>query len=221
MRGSPEWCEMMLQELQELRKMASRKVDSSEIAEYVAAYRTEKSSPSSPSKDVPQLGYRFGQDLTADFTTLFSAFNRVAKQKLDTSNLAYFASTAFLDSLYQQQSVEFSAELTGSCALYYRLFDEKIEHMRQRMQEFRDTVAVRLAEINSRTRRLGSLVRKLLTSAGGRVPAAYPSSRFSTSRSLSTSMRPMTPSDELVFSFAKRDLAEREFANSQRPRIRK
>ena len=216
MRGSREWCEMVEAELKELARIADRKADKSQVSQYLLEYGAQKSTPSSPLKNTPpQLGYRFGQDLNADFTTLFSAFNRVAKQKLDKSNLSHFASTAFLDSLYQQRSVEFSAELTGSCALYYRLFDERIEQLCQKMQTFRQTVFARLEEINARTRQLSVLVRKLLTSPNGRLTArSQMSSRAPTTRDFSSTMG--RPVETRLFSFT-RD----QFAQTQPVRSRK
>ena len=130
-------------ELKELIRIMDRKADKSQIAKYVASYRSKTLTHARTNGEAPQLGYRFGQDLNVDFTTLFAAFNRVAKQKLDATVLADFASVQFTDHLYRSKSTQFSAQLTESCALYYRLFDEKVEKMHKQIAEFRQLVNTR------------------------------------------------------------------------------
>lgn len=153
---------MVEAELKELVRMIDRKADKSQMAKYMAAYGTKQITETHTKEESPQLGYRFGQNLTTDFTTLFGAFNRVAKQKLEATVLADFASLKFTDHLYQSKSTQFSAQLTESCALYYRLFDEKVEKMHQQIVDFRRTVDTRLAEIKVRVKQLNSLVKKLM-----------------------------------------------------------
>lgn len=157
---------MIEMELKELVRMIDRKADKTQVAKYMAAYGTKRIAETQTREQSPQLGYRFGQDLNTDFTTLFGAFNRVAKQKLDATVLTDFASLKFTDHLYQSKSTQFSAQLTESCALYYRLFDEKVDKMHQQIVEFRQTVEARLAEIKARVKQLNSLVKKLMMNVG-------------------------------------------------------
>lgn len=161
-RGSAEWRDMIEQELKELTRLIDRKADKQQIARYLVAYVTPTLSTGDRRSVRPNIGYRFGHDLEADFKTLFGAFNRVARRKMDSSTIADFASVSFVDSMYQRQSVEFSAQLGESCSLYYRLFDEKIENLCVRMHDFRRTVTQRLSEMNSRAQKLTVLVRRLI-----------------------------------------------------------
>ena len=122
-----------------------------------------KRNPSTQSTDQKQKVHKFGDDISSDFTTLFSAFNRVAKQKLDHAILTDFYSVALVDSNYQKRSIQFSAQVTESCQLFYQLFDEKITNLSQRIEYFHSTVTQRLNEIDFVTKSLQLRLKRLYT----------------------------------------------------------
>ncbi|OHT11614.1 hypothetical protein TRFO_18874 [Tritrichomonas foetus] len=192
MYGSQEWMDMIDQEMKELRRLLDRKAESNQIAKFRIVYeklrnRSIKSQSSKTSisttnssasidstesgnDDLLKIssslshGNRFGNDLTTDFSTLFNAFNRVAKRKLDNTILADFANVSFVDSLYQKQSILFSTQLTESYQLYYQLFNEKISSLSNKMQEFHQTVCERLDEIDLITEALQNRLNKMFMS---------------------------------------------------------
>lgn len=114
--------------------------------------------------DSLQSEYHFGHDLHNDFKTLFGAFNRVAKNKLDRTVLSDFASVSFIDSLYEKKSIEFSSQLTDSYHLYYRLFDEKITNLSNKITQFHQTVTAKIDEMDSLTKTLRNRLNKMFIS---------------------------------------------------------
>lgn len=116
---------------------------------------------STSSKRSSQSVYHFGHDLKNDFTTLFGAFNRVAKNKLDKTILSDFASVSFVDSLYEKKSIAFSSQLTDSYHLYYRLFDDKITNLSNRISEFYQNVINKLDEIDNLTKNLRNRLNRM------------------------------------------------------------
>lgn len=159
-----DWQLMIEQELKELQRLLDRKANHSDLSKYQMMYTYKSTSqPSSPMRTGSggQLGYRFGQDLTADFKTLFAAFNRVAKQKLDAVILSDFASVKFIDSLYQKNSVQFSAQLKSSSQLYYEQIELRIMKMRNKFNDFNAVVDARLTEIEASIVRLKSIIHKV------------------------------------------------------------
>jgi hypothetical protein len=153
MRGSDEWRAFVNQELSELIHLLDRKADKSQLAKF----------PSPPEPPVPVV---VNAETQHDFTALFSAFNRVARQKLNTTTLAEFAGVPFVDSLYPKRSVQMSVHLTESYTLYYQLFDGKITELEQKTREFEVQCIQRMAVLNERVRHLQTLVRRLLGPAG-------------------------------------------------------
>jgi hypothetical protein len=155
----------MEQELRELTQMLDRKADKSQIEKFRSSAPSKSASHGhwSPRADgARQHGYHFGHDLSQDFTTLFGAFNRVARQKLDGSTLADFATVTFVDSVYEKRSIEISAQLTESCCRYYKILDERLESLRGQMKVFGETVEIRMEEVHNRTQKLQRLVVRLM-----------------------------------------------------------
>lgn len=113
------------------------------------------------STDSLRTEYKFGYDLHNDFTTLFSAFNRVAKNKLDRTVLSDFASVSFIDSLYEKKSVAFSSQLTDSYHLYYRHFDEKITTLSNKIAKFHHDVINKLNEMDSLAKSLQNRLNRM------------------------------------------------------------
>jgi hypothetical protein len=150
MRGSTEWRSLLEQELADLLRLLDRKADHLQLSHYRPAV------PPLPTTAPPARG-----DCQTDFATLFSAFNRVARQKLDTSTLSEFAGVPFVDSLYQRRSVHMSAQLTEMCTLYNELFEKRLNVLRDQIREFEVQVLQRVAALNERVGQLQLLLRKL------------------------------------------------------------
>ena len=172
MFGSQEWIDMIDQEIKELHRLLDRKAENHQIKKYKLVYsqkRRTSFSQSTPSQQKDSKSprsensqsYRFGQDLSTDFSTLFGAFNRVAKNKLDNTILSDFAGVNFVDTIYCKKNTQFSTQLTQSCQLYYQLIDEKITCLSNKMIEFHDVVIERLDEIDYSTRVLRNRLNKI------------------------------------------------------------
>jgi hypothetical protein len=173
MRGSAEWRALMEQELKELTQTIDRKADKSQLENLGSSPPSQSASPrpwSGGAEGARQHGCGSGRDLSQDFRTIFGAFNRVARQKLDASTLAGFATVAFVDSVYEKRSIEISAQLTESCCRYYDISDKRIESLRGQMKAFRETVELRLGGLHNRTQKLQRLVVRLQNRIG-RKPA--------------------------------------------------
>jgi hypothetical protein len=188
MRGSPEWRSLVEHELADLIHLLDRKADKSQLTKYLT-------SPD-PRTNVP-----LNNETEADVTALFSAFNRVARQKLDTTTLAEFAGVPFVDSRYQKRSVLMSAHLTESCTLDYQLFDMKITELEQRCREFQVQCRERLAVLNERMRRLHGMVKRLLAAVRPGARQAIPAQVFS------RTMAARSPVEDPILKSVKVDLA--------------
>jgi hypothetical protein len=188
MRGSSEWRSLVEQELAELTHLLDRKADKTQLTKYVT----------SPESNFPAP---ISAETEADIIATFSAFNRVARQKLDTSTLAEFAGVSFVDSRYQKRSVMMSAHLTESCTLYYQLFDMKITELEQNCREFQVQCRQKLSILNERVKRLQGLIKKLLPPVQPMVRPVTPT------QALNRTMVPRVLIDDVIVKNIKTDMA--------------
>jgi hypothetical protein len=187
MRGSAEWRSFVEQELAELTHLLDRKADKTQLSKYMTP-ESHFRAPLSPETE-------------ADIIATFSAFIRVARQKLDTTTLAEFAGVSFVDSRYQKRSVLMSAHLTESCTLYYQLFDMKVTELEQKCREFQIQCRQKMTTLNERVKRLQGLIKKLLVPVHPMVRQAVPT------QGLSRTMVPRVLLEDVMFKNIKTDLA--------------
>ncbi|OHT13725.1 hypothetical protein TRFO_16047 [Tritrichomonas foetus] len=180
MIGTREWTDMIEEEIKELQRLIDRKAEKKELLKYKAiiksqcrniTFKNANNETNNMIDDISSLKdqnnqsfehlYRFGVDLSSDFSMLFGIFNRMVKKKLDNNVISDFASVTFVDLLTEKRSIDFSLHLSDSCNLYRKIFGIRIEKLAKEMKEFHIKVIDKLNEIDHSANVLHQRLNKL------------------------------------------------------------